>query len=270
MQTVTKSVLELPRRRRSATKGDYGRVLVVAGSEDYPGAAALCTRACLAALRSGCDYVTLAAPGKVAWAINARTPDIVTKKCAGKRLTTKHAPKIIELARRHDVLCIGSGLGEESRTLASRVITALADMPKVIDADALKAIDLRRVRRAILTPHKMEWQLLCANAKIPEDIKRAQTFLNDNVVLLKGPADHIVSKTRIAKNTTGTPTMAKAGTGDVLAGLCAGLLAQTGDLFKSACAAAYINGKVGEKLEKKMGRTFIASDIIGHLHEVLR
>ncbi len=270
MQTVTRSVLHLPKRRRSAKKGDYGRVLVVAGSEDYPGAAALCTRACLAALRGGCDYVTLAAPSKVAWAVNAKTPDIVTKKVSGRHFTLTHVKHIIALARRHDVLCIGCGIGRRYDAFVRKVVESLPHIPKVIDADALKAINLRRVHHAILTPHKGEWHLLRRNAKIPEDIRSAQTFLSDNVLLLKGPTDFIMSKTRMAKNTTGSPVMAKAGTGDVLAGLCAGLLAQTGDLFRSASAAAYINGKVGERLEKKRGRTFIASDIIDHLHEVLR
>lgn len=270
MQVVTRNVLRLPKRRRSAVKGDYGRVLVVAGSEDYPGAAALCTRACLAALRGGCDYVTLAAPSKVAWTVNAATPDIVTKKMKGSYFTLVHARAVLALARRHDVLCIGCGIGRKSDAFVRKIVESLPRMPKVIDADALKAINLQRVRCAILTPHKMEWHMLCTHAKILETIGDAQTFLNNNVLLLKGPIDYIVSKTRVAKNMAGSPVMAKAGTGDVLAGLCAGILAQTGDLFKSACAAAYINGKVGETLEKTMGRTFIASDIIDHLHDVLR
>lgn len=264
LQIVTRSILKLPKRRRLAKKGDAGRVLIVAGSQDYPGAAALCAQSCLATLRSGCDWVTLAAPSKVAWAVNALTPDIVTKKLQGTRFTLAHAKTVLSLAEKHDVLCIGPGIGQNSDAFIRKIVESMSK-PLVIDADAIKAVDIKKVDNAIFTPHQAEWTALLGKRTMTQ----AQGLLRHNVILLKGAADHIITKSRIAKNTTGSPIMAKAGTGDVLSGVCAGILAQMGDPFKSACAAAYLCGKVAELLEKKMGRTFIASDIVNNLHKVL-
>jgi len=92
--------------------------------------------------------------------------------------------------------------------------------------------------------------------------------------LIKGQKDIIVTKKQILYNKTGNAVMTKGGTGDVLAGLCGGFLAQMGkkigtkELFKSACMGAYLNGAVADKLLKKRGRTFIASDLIDNIHTV--
>ena len=92
---------------------------------------------------------------------------------------------------------------------------------------------------------------------------------NNNVLLAKGATDIIISRNKIAYNRTGNQGMTKAGTGDVLAGLAVGFLAKTKDLFKSAIAAAYINGHVGDiLLKKKKGYTFIASDLVEDLGKI--
>jgi NAD(P)H-hydrate epimerase len=89
------------------------------------------------------------------------------------------------------------------------------------------------------------------------------------VVLLKGATDTIISKERVVANRTGNPGMAKAGTGDVLAGLCVGFLGQGLSLFQSAVNGAYINGTLGDLLEKKKGYSYIASDLLMDLKRVL-
>ena len=83
-------------------------------------------------------------------------------------------------------------------------------------------------------------------------------------MLLKGHIDKIISKNKIKLNKAGNPRMAVAGTGDVLSGLCAGFIAQSGKLFESACAAAYLNGKIGEAQKGN----FIASDMVDDINEV--
>ena len=80
MKFLSGSIMKMKKRDKNAHKGDFGRVLVVAGSEDYPGAAVMASAAAESILRSGADYVTVAAPEKVAWAVNKHLPDAVTKK----------------------------------------------------------------------------------------------------------------------------------------------------------------------------------------------
>ncbi|MCX8147436.1 MAG: NAD(P)H-hydrate dehydratase [Candidatus Woesearchaeota archaeon] len=272
MKYLTKSILKIEKRKPTAHKGDYGRVLVVAGSQDYVGAAALACMAAEAVLRSGADVVTIAAPEKTAWAVNCMLPDIITKKFRGRYFSKKHAADIIKLSENYDVILIGPGIGSRKETLAfAKEICKKIKKLKVIDADALKAIKLQDVSNAILTPHIKEFEILSKNSGLlKENLRDFRKLINNNVILLKGPIDKIISKNKIAFNKTGNPVMAKAGTGDVLAGICAGFLAQTKDLFRSACMAAYLNGAVGDYLLKEKGRTFIASDIIKNIHKVFR
>ena len=111
-----------------------------------------------------------------------------------------------------------------------------------------------------------------SNAKEKADILQGNLryFLqNNNVLLVKGPTDIILSRNKTAFNRTGNQGMTKGGTGDVLAGLAVGFLAKSGDLFKSAVAASYLNGLVGDNLlKKKKGYSFIASDLIEDLESI--
>jgi NAD(P)H-hydrate epimerase len=253
-------IKKLMERKKISHKGENGYLLIIGGSEDYVGAPAL---AGLAALRAGCDSVTIAAPEKVAWSINRLTPDLITKKFPG----------------------IGNGLSSKANRCCLHFIKK-SFKPKVIDADALNSLSFKDTHNAILTPHAKELENMILNSKkeflLPK-LKNANPketaeilqgnlkyFLqNNNILLVKGPTDIIISRNKIAFNKTGNPGMAKAGTGDVLAGLAAGLLAKTKEPFKSAVAASFINGYVGDLLlKKKKGYTFIASDILEDLGKI--
>ena len=95
--------------------------------------------------------------------------------------------------------------------------------------------------------------------------------IKNNIILLKGPIDAVISKNKIIYNKTGNAGMTKAGTGDVLAGLCVGFLAQTKDLWQSAVNAAYFNGLIGDiLLKKKKGFTYLASDMVWEIKRVIR
>lgn len=275
-------VKKLMERKKTAHKGENGYLLIIGGSEDYVGAPAL---AGLAALRAGCDSVTIAAPEKAAWAINCLAPDLITKKFPGSYFTLKHAKELLKFSEKFDAVLIGNGISRKADRCCAYFIKK-SMKPKVIDADALKSLSFKDPRNAILTPHFRELELMILNSRKEFLLPKLKTanpkeladslqgnlkyFLqNDNVLLVKGPTDIIISQNKIAFNKTGNPGMAKAGTGDVLAGLAAGLLAKTKDLFKSATAAAYINGYVGDLLlKKKKGYTFIASDIIEDLGKI--
>ena len=283
MRYLTKKDINLPKRKPESHKGDNGRLLIIGGSIDYIGALIL---AGMAAFRSGVDTVTIAAPEKVAWAINTFSPDFITKKFKGDFFTLKHSDKIIKLSKGFDVILIGNGLGVRNQTIKfSQKIIKNIKKPKVIDADAIKALTFE-VSNSIITPHENELRIFLHNnlkdKKVVKSIfnkkinpekraKNIQSVLKDflkksNTVLLKGKRDIIISKDKIKFNKTGNAGMSVAGTGDVLAGLTAGFLAQTNSLFDSACSAAFINGAIGDYLLRKKGYGFIASDFIEHIH----
>ncbi len=292
MNFISKKGIKLPIRKKSSKKGDNGRVLAIGGSREYIGAVAL---AGLAALRSGCDWVTIAAPEKVAWAVNALSADLVAIKLKGDYFSLKHYKELKKLIEKHDVLLIGNGMGlkKETKSLIKTIIKN--NKLKVIDADAIKSLAMNELENSIITPHIKELEIFLKNSKINNSTikktinekkiekkatlikktiinknKKNNFFEKNNIILLKGPIDIIISKNKIFYNKTGNAGMTKAGTGDVLAGLCAGFLAQSKDLEQSAVNAAYFNGLIGDiLLKKKKGFTYLASDMVGEIEKIL-
>ena len=281
MKFIAKADIKLPKRRKDSHKGDNGLVLAVGGSEDYVGAVTL---AGLAALRSGADLVKIIAPEKVAWVINSYSPDLITEKIAFGDFFSPSDFKIVASSmEKFDVLLIGNGIGlkNETKKFCRKTIRNIKKL-KVIDADAIKSISMNDAENSIITPHSKELEYFLINSKIEKSIikkinnesniikkskmveKITQKFLNkNNVILLKGKIDSIISKDKIFYNKTGNAGMTKGGTGDVLAGLCAGFLAQSKELLQSAINAAYFNGLIGDiLLKKKKGFTFLASDMV--------
>jgi hydroxyethylthiazole kinase-like uncharacterized protein yjeF len=259
---------------RKEHKGENGRVLVVGGSQNYVGAPAF---AALAALKTGVDIVTVCAPEKVAWALNTYTPDLITRKFPGEEFHTTDCKEIIELSESHDVVVLGNGLGLKK----DFVLKLLRDIKKpfVLDADALKVVPLDAVTNSVLTPHMKEFEILYGNTErkliwndkeLESNIKIMQRYIGDNVVLLKGASDVIFTKHLRHVNRTGHNSMTIGGTGDILAGLCAGYIAQTGRLFESAVQAAFVNGKAGEYMYKQRGYGYTAYDLVSELWRFTR
>ena len=245
------------KRKKGSKKGDNGRVVCVAGSEDYCGAAYLCA---ISTLRAGADIVKVCAPEKVAWAVNALSPDLITLKLPGPVLELKHLDAIKKHCEEADVILLGCGIGQKASTrkLVKKLVSSFAHIPRVIDADAIKALKLQEVKNSLLTPHKAELDLLLRNS----GLRGYKDALGDNVLLIKGPTDTIVSSREEKKSWTGNAGMTVGGTGDVLAGLCTGLIAQGAGLFEAATAAAELNGQMGDKLMRKHGYSYIASDLV--------
>ena len=275
-------VKKLMERKKTSHKGENGYALVIGGSEEYVGAVTL---AGLAAMRAGCDSVTVAAPEKVAWAIHRYTPDLITHKIKGSAFSIKNAKEMVKLADRYDAVLIGNGITRKADKFSQYFIKK-CQKPKVIDADSLKSLSFKDFSNAILTPHETELEMMLVNSnkefllpklKVSNAKEKAEIlqgnlryFLqNNNVLLVKGATDIIISKNKIAYNRTGNQGMTKAGTGDVLAGLVVGFLAKSKDMFKSAVAASFVNGMVGDNLlKRKKGYTFLASDILEDLAEI--
>ncbi len=284
MRFLSKKEVKLPKRNPGSHKGDNGVVLAVGGSTEYPGAIGLSS---LAALRSGADMVRVAAPEKVAWVLNTYSPDLITIKLNGSAITTKHVSLIAKYLESSCVLLLGNGIGKNPKTRKACRKLVLVPNLKVIDADALRAVSLQIIDNAILTPHLRELKALLKNSKIKNVViqtivneknveKRAKLIqsatkqhIKNNIMVVKGKIDIIISKEGICYNKTGNPGMTRGGTGDVLAGLCAGFLAQSRSLEQSAINAAYINGMIGDiLLKRKKGYFFLASDMVEEIKHI--
>ena len=118
MECNSKTLKKINQKRdKNSTKGDFGKILIIGGSQDYIGAPHLACNAALSILRTGSDWVTVAAPKKVAWAINCLSPDIITNKIDCQYFSSKNTVEIIEFSNRFDTILIGPGLLDKKETL---------------------------------------------------------------------------------------------------------------------------------------------------------
>ncbi len=236
-----------------------GNVLVIGGSEEYTGAVYLVA---IAALRSGAGSVIVMAPEKVAWTLNTLSPDLITRKLRGTHLTRSHEKAIMRQLKTADVLVLGNGASMRAGTIALMRSLCTWTGPKVIDADALKSLRENRVSNAILTPNKGEWTLLTNKNSIPKLLAMGV------VIIKKGFPTKILSAKKTFRMRRTNRGLEKAGTGDVLAGLCAGYLAQGFSLWHAAKKATETGNTIARLLtSKKKGYYFLASDILQELRK---
>ncbi|MDD1658140.1 MAG: NAD(P)H-hydrate dehydratase [Methanomicrobiales archaeon] len=248
----------VPRRPASAHKGQGGEVLVIGGGP-YQGAPYL---AGLGALRAGADLVRIASPAF------EPIPDLIYIRLEGNRIGEEHLETLIPLAERADAVVCGNGLGQESHA----VMRAIAPHCRkaVFDADALR-VPLPAAKETVYTPHAGEFERMTGK-KPPGALaargKAVRTAAGKGTVLLKGPVDVISDGTRVRFNRAGSPAMAVAGTGDVLAGVAGALLCKL-PAFEAACIAAYVNGTAGTRAAYTKGDGMLASDLLDRIPEVL-
>jgi hydroxyethylthiazole kinase-like uncharacterized protein yjeF len=270
--------LATKRRAAGAHKGDFGRLLVVGGSEVFSGAPALVS---LAALRTGVDIVYLAAPAKTAYALSSTSPNLITLKLKGAHLTEDNVTALQPYLETVDAVVMGPGLGlhAETREFVKACVSAVeaAGKPLLLDADGLKAFaDFKRPLKVplVVTPHAGEYALL-AGRKLPEsreerlaEVQRTAKALSA-VVLLKGQVDMVCDAKRVKLNFTGNPGMTVGGTGDVLSGVVGALLAQKADPFEAAVAGAFVNGAAGDFVAGDIGFHLVATDLLDWIPHVL-
>lgn len=266
------------RRPRKSRKGDFGKLLVIGGSKKYTGAPALVSFSAITALRSGTDLVTVAAPKRAADVVAKFSPNLITEPFDCNYFSRKHVKKILKLSKDYDAVSIGSGIGMKKSTqdFVKDVIRRLSK-PCVADADAIKSLKgIRKIgANVLLTPHAYEFYHISGEKPRYDVMGRAGMVAEfarsrETTVLLKGPTDIISDGRQTAINKTGNPYMTTGGTGDVLAGVCGGLLAQGIEPFKAACAAAYITGKAGDLAAKSKGAGLMATDVIDSIPNVIR
>ena len=269
----------LPRRPRTAHKGDFGKVFILAGSEGYTGAPVLAANA---AVRCGAGLVFLGVPREVY--------PIVAVKCdeAMPFPLPEDYQAILEKARGCDVALIGPGLGRAPKT--EQLVHALLrdlEIPVVLDADGINAlsghIDILDNRSAptVLTPHDGEFQRLTGCAlPIGDRLGAAREFAKAHgcVLVLKGHCTITAAPDgRAILNTTGNPGMAKGGCGDVLAGMLAGMLGQKHlkgphtDLAEQVASVVFYHGKAGDRCAGELGEyAMTPTDMISALSGVLK
>ena len=232
------------------------RVLVVGGSKEYVGALYL---AGVAALRAGAESVIVMAPEKIAWALNALSPDLMTRKLKGDYLRRAHEREIRKQMKTAKILLLGNGVGMRRETVALMRSLMRSPLPKVVDADALKALRGNAVLNAILTPNEGEWKLLEKH----NDVKKL--LETGNIIIQKGSPTKIWTR-RVHILVRPNRGLSKAGMGDVLAGMCAGFLASGFSPREAAEKACETGNTIANILTKrKRGYYFLASDLAAEL-----
>ena len=258
---VTKEMVRLPRRERDSHKGDYGKLLIVAGSEGYTGAPVFAAQG---ALRSGAGLVYLGVPRDVY--------PVVATRCSSAMPfpLPDDTEQLVERARSCDVVLAGPGMGRSTR--AQQLVFRLMEEvegPLVLDADGLNALEgqTQRLRArtglTVLTPHDGEFARLAGcslplNDRVEQAVHLAQE--TGCVVVLKGHETLTVDpQGRVWRNTTGNPGMAKGGSGDILAGMIASLLGQKQLTGCVSCPgelvawAVYLHGAAGDAAAAQYG-----------------
>jgi NAD(P)H-hydrate epimerase len=253
-------VLEaLPRRRRTAHKGDFGHVLVIGGGRGMPGAARLAGEA---ALRAGAGLVTLA--------VHPENVGIVASRPESMCVATRAAADLAGALSRATVVAVGPGLGRDAWAQELLDAAIASGLPLVVDADALNLLAAapRALQRCVLTPHPGEAGRLLglASAEVQAGRLRAARALQarfGGTVVLKG-AGSIVQDTAgtTAICDRGNPGMAAGGMGDVLTGVIAGVAAQCPDLGRAARAGVFVHAQAGDLASRRGERGMLASDVL--------
>lgn len=272
---------QLLHRPTASHKYDFGHVLVIGGSSGMVGAPFLAARA---ALRVGAGLVTIASDPPVTAKLERRVEEIMTLAVRTDSTSSITAVKDYIQARKVSVLIIGPGLTPHAKPLLSGLLTDI-ELPIVIDGGGLSILASDREvlqkhasNQLILTPHLGELQRFFKQ-KLPQDptslTEIAQQFAETEKVTLivKGPATKIITGNgKIYTNTTGGPALATAGSGDVLSGIIAGILAQKISTPEEVPAAAvYLHGLAGDLAAQALTEpAVIASDIIEYIPPALK
>lgn len=269
----------LKEREKDSHKGDYGHLFIIGGSPGLTGAVCL---AGISALRSGCGLVTIGIPEGLNSIIEIKLTEVMSLPLPD---TSDHyfslkaydrAIKFIE--EKADCVLIGPGISlhPETKKFVKKIIPEIKKN-LIIDADALKIIseDLNLIEKLekipVLTPHPGEMKYLTGLSieEIQKNrVKIAEKFANEHrvILILKGYRTVVTDGKNTYINLTGNPGMATAGSGDVLAGIIGGLIAQGEETFIASKYGVFIHGLAGDFAKREKGEiSLIASDIIEKL-----
>jgi ADP-dependent NAD(P)H-hydrate dehydratase len=266
----------IPARRAGAHKRMNGTVCVVGGSRLYHGAPFLCATG---AMRAGVDLVFVAVPKQIAPSIRALSPDFIVVPLPDGKLTRGNVARLRRWVTGVDCFAVGPGLGAQNPTELSACVNSLKgdSAGLVLDADALRPQVLEAVRNSgcVVTPHAGEFERLFGEA-VPEAIDARAELVAAKasewglVVLLKGATDVVSDGKRVGLNHVHSPAMTVGGTGDVLTGVTAGLVAKGVSPFEAACSAAFVNGTAGVEAVRDLGFHITGSDVANRIANAMK
>lgn len=266
----------VPPRQKVSHKRMNGTVCVVGGSRLYHGAPFLCATG---AMRSGVDLVFVAVPASIATPIRALSPDFIVVPLPDSKLTRGNVSKLLAWVPDVDAFAVGPGFGAQRGESVAQAINRMKGEGRglVVDADALRQEVLPSLKNAnaVVTPHAREFERLFGE-RLPDDLEGRIRVVSSRAkeagvtVLLKGPTDVISDGKRVGLNDVHTPAMTVGGTGDVLTGITAGLVAKKVPSFEAACAAANINGEAGVEAVRNLGLHITASDVANQIANVMK
>lgn len=269
---VKQTTFHLPVRERTAHKGDFGRVYILAGSVGYTGAPVF---AADAAVRTGSGLVFLGVPEEI-WSV-------VAVKCAEAMPypMERESAMLTQRIAACDAALVGPGLGRETQMqqLVRQLVSQL-DLPLVLDADGLNALvgnaHLLDGRSAptVITPHEGEFaRLTGCDLPVKDRVSAARDFAGEHgcTVVLKGHNTVTAAPDgRVWINTSGNPGMAKGGSGDVLSGVILSLIGQGFPVEESAAMGVWLHGRAGDLAARDLGEYGMTpTDLVAYLPQAL-
>lgn len=254
MQKIDESILSevIQKRPINSYKGNYGRILIIAGSKQFGGAALMSTKA---AVNAGAGLVTVATIPEKFTAINVDIPEAMT-------IDYGNSKDLKEAILKSNVIVIGPGLGttESTTDLIKTLIKNVDKQVIIMDASALTVvseqnIDLNLFENIILTPHQGEWQRL-SGLKIPDqtqenNLKKINSLAPNSLLIVKKHLSEIYYQNKVYQLISGNPGMATGGMGDTLTGIIAAFVGQFDYSLKTVSAALYLHSYIADKIYKK-------------------
>lgn len=272
----------LPRPQPDAHKNTRGRVLIVAGSGAFPGAAALTA---MGAQRMGAGYVTVAVPESVVPVLQAKLTSAIVMglpENPSHTLASKVTDAVLDIAREFDAVVLGPGMTVAHGAVhVARALVGTLDVPLVVDADGLNALVdtvetvLQREAPTVITPHPGELGRLvgASAAEVQSDrLSYGRELSGSNLAcVLKGAHTIVSGAGRQVVTLAGNPGLATAGTGDVLAGMTGALLAQGLDPFEAGALAVYLHARAGDYASSDLTTlSVVAEDVPAYLPVAIR
>lgn len=267
----------IPPRKRDSRKGQNGKVAVIGGSYLYHGAPVL---ASLAALRCGVDLVYTCVPKTLVTPVRAISPNLIVVPMVDSKLTRGSANKLLgKFPVDLDSVTIGMGLAIADEEALKNLVSSLVSQNVRISLDASALVNyiipFVSGNNIVLTPHAGEFKRMFGvlpPRPIKERAKMVERFAKEHsvIILLKGSTDVISNGKQTFLNPKNLAAMTVGGTGDVLSGLVAGILAKNRNPMESASAASFVNGLAGKASQKKNGFHMVATDLIDAIPAVMK
>lgn len=267
----------VPPRKKDSRKGENGKVLVVGGSYMYHGAPVLSS---LSALRSGADLVYTAVPKIIANPVRAISPNLIVIPLVDAKLTRGTANKLLgQIPADLDSATIGMGLAISDEEALKNLVRSLLsqDVRLSLDASALVGyiVPFITEKNVVVTPHAGEFKKMfgvSAGNSVKERVATVEKFAKTHsiTILLKGSTDVISNGKQTFVNPKSLAAMTVGGTGDVLSGLVAGMLAKNRNPIESSVVASYVNGLAGKLAQRKNGFHMVATDLVEAIPYVMK